>query len=195
MTVDADALLHVLELQPPDSTADERLAGGAVETIGKALKAAAAAAFASGAIGPAASTSMIAAEREVVSAVADALTTRLREILMSAWNKRAEIQAYADPAKHSPKETYYVKLYEHPITWTYAPTVKVTVPPYPSVPITLEVKLALKMDQAVLVIAAGKPTAIEPGKGKVEASATFGGLELCNPTSFDLGKLPGRLDL
>ena len=195
MTVDADALLHVLELQPPDSTADERLAGGAVETIGKALKAAAAAALTSGALGPESVASVVAANREVVGAVADALTLRLREILLSAWNKRAEIQAYADPAKHSPKETYYVKLYEHPITWTYAPTVKVTVPPYPSVPITLEVKLALKMDQAVLVIAAGKPTAIEPGKGKVEASATFGGLELCNPTSFDLGKLPGRLDL
>lgn len=195
MSAAADALLHVLELQPPDSSPDQRLDAGAIEVIGKALSAAATAAVGAGIIGPAALPSVRLAAGNVVSAVADALTTRLRDILVSAWNKREEIRTYGDPAKYPPNETHYVKLYEHPITWTFGPAVKVTVPPHPSFSIPLEVKLSLKVDQAVLVIQGGTPRAIEPGKGKVEATARFGGLELCKPATLDLGSLPGRLEL
>jgi len=195
MMIAPDSLMAILAVQPPANSADDRLDGGAAEKIGEALSAAATAAVGMGIVGPAALPSVRLATRNVVDAVADALRVRLRDVLVTAWNKREEIRKYRDTTKYPPNEKRYIQLYEHPITWTYAPTIKITVPGSASFDLPLEVKLTLKIDQAVLVIEGGAPSAIEPGVGKVEASARIGKLQLCPPATLELGKLPGSLAL
>ncbi len=193
MTVAPDTLLSILKLQPPGNSPDARLDGGAAERVGEALSAAATAAIGMGIVGPAALPSVMIASKNVVGAVADALGTRLRDVFVSAWNKREEIRKYRDTSKYPPNEKRYIQLYQHPISWTYTPVVKVSVPGGGSFDLPLEVKLSIKVDQAVLVLVGGKATAIEPGKGKVEATAKIGGLELCPPATLELGTLPGSL--
>lgn len=193
MSADRDSLLKILNLEPPENSRDDRLNGGAIEQIGEALGAAAATAMAAGIIGPEALPAVRSATRQVVALVADALELRLRDILVSAWNKRQEIAKYADTTKYPPTERRFVQLYEHPITWTYAPKVQLLVGGVSAVDVKLEVKLTLKVDQAVLAIEGGRVMAIEPGKGKVEASAKIGPLSLCPNASLNLGDLPGTL--
>lgn len=193
MSAQRDSLLKLLEIQSKEGSSDGRLDAGASGAIAKALAAAGGAAVAAGVIGPQALPAVTSALQQVARLVSEALEVRLGEIMVSAWNKRAEIRKYGDTTKYPPGQRRLVQLYEHPITWTYAPTVQLLVAGTKAIELPLEVKLALKVDQAVLVIEGGRVRAIEPGEGKLEVTAKLGSFELCPRKTVDLGTLPGSL--
>jgi hypothetical protein len=182
---DADSLATLFRIIPPPDT-DTHLSAPAIEAVAKAVAAAALAA------GAGSLASVPIAMSKAVVCVADAMTVRVGEILASAWNKRAEIRKYADVAQYPAGQERYVQLYEHPITWTYRPKLEITVRGA-TFTVPLEVKLALKVDKAVLVIDGGHLLAIEPGTGTIEGTAKIGTFDLGAPIKRDLGELPGRI--
>lgn len=185
MDANGDSLAWVFGLRPPKGS-DKRLDAAAVEAVTKAVVAAATAA------GPAAALGAPTAFAKAVSCVADAMETRLSEVVVSAWNKRKEITRYADLSKYPAGQKHYVQLYEHPVKWTYRPYLELVVRGV-KFTIDLEVVLTFKIDQAVLVIDGGRVMAIEPGTIKAEGTAKIGTFELCPPIKKELGDLPGSI--
>ncbi|MEP7383719.1 MAG: hypothetical protein ABI910_18680, partial [Gemmatimonadota bacterium] len=135
-------LAWVFGLRTPDGS-DKRLDAVVVSQVTKAVLAAATAA------GPVAAAGAAAAVARAVSCVADALESRLSEILVTAWNQRKEIAKYADIAKYPPGKKQYVQLYQHPVKWTYSPFLEITVRGIVFT-VKLEIILKLTIDQAVL---------------------------------------------
>jgi len=181
----AHTLAWLFGLRAPEGS-DKRLDASAIEAIRKAVLAAATLA------GPNALAGAAAAAMRAVACVADALESRLGEVMVTAWNQRKEIAKYADLSKYPPGKKQYVQLYQHPVKWTYRPFVEITVR---GVRFTVELEIVLKLtiDQAVLMIDGGRVMAIEPGKVKAEGTAKIGQFELCPPIKKELGELPGSI--
>ena len=135
----------------------------------------------------------------VVECVATALKTSIREIALSAWNKRAEVRKYADLTKYPAGQQHEVVLYEHPVKWTYKPYVEIrtSATPAPMAAPSLEIAIdvTLNFAQAVLVIDGGKIMSLKPGKVTAQGSAKIGGAKLCEPIKKELGELPGTWPL
>lgn len=182
---DADSLATLFRIVPPPGS-DEKLSAPAIEAVARAVGAAAVAA------GTGSLAAVPIATTKAVACIADAMRVRLVAVLASAWNKRAEIRKYADVEQYPAGQKRYVQLYEHPIKWTYRPSLEITVRGV-RFTVPLEVKLTLKVDQAVLVIDGGHLLAIEPGKGTIEGTAKIGTFDLSPPIKRELGELPGRI--
>lgn len=184
---ESDSLATLFRLVPP-ADSKSPLSAPALEAVAKAVGAAAVAAG-SGSL----ATVPMAVSKAAVC-VAQALSLRVAQILASAWSKRDEIRKYADVEKYPAGQERYVQLYEHPITWTYRPSLAITAQGA-TFTVPLEVKLTLKVDRAVLVIDGGRLLAIEPGTGTIDGTAKIGSIRLGTLVKRDLGELPGRLAL
>ncbi len=92
----------------------------------------------------------------VVGELARALSSPVTDVLVTAWNKRAEILKYADPRQLGSEETHEVSLYDHEVKETVTPSVEVLLAGQSVVKFAFPCAVTLALHGAVLVIRAGK---------------------------------------
>lgn len=126
--------------------------------------------------------------------LARALGTPLSEIAVNAWNKRKEIAKYADPKAYPPDETHAVWLYEHELTETIMPTVRVRYAGMELIQLVFEGAAKLTFHSAVLIIRGGRITHVQLGDITAAVSLSVKGAELVDK-ELKQWRVPGAVKL
>lgn len=99
----------------------------------------------------------------MVRELARALSTPVSEIGINLWNKRAEIQKYADTSDYPATEAHELELYEHELKQTVKPTIEVRVNGDRIASVTLTATASITVKAAKLVIRGGWITHVRLG--------------------------------
>jgi hypothetical protein len=119
--------------------------------------------------------------REIDNALHSALSVPISDILAGGWNQYRALAQYRDRSKHPPNEIALVPLKEHTITSSHRPQIEIFLNDRRIGAIEFEVRLALKIEVAILKIQNGKIKEIEAG------SCMGRGTLLCGPAIlFDM---------
>lgn len=100
----------------------------------------------------------------MVRALAHALATPVSEIGLNLWNKRAEIQKYADDSANPPTETHIVELYEHDLKQTLKSRIDIRLDGKTLGSVTLKATATVTVKAAKLVIRGGYITHVRLGE-------------------------------
>ena len=130
----------------------------------------------------------------VLLELAKSLRSPLSAIAAGVWNKRKEIQKYADQKTYPPDETNTVFLYEHELKQTIKPTVTIRYAGVKLMTLTFSGAATITLHSAVLVIRGGRITHIQ--LGDVTAAVELG-IEGAKAVSKELRtwKVPGAIKL
>jgi hypothetical protein len=101
--------------------------------------------------------------REIDNALHSALSVPISDILAGGWNQYRALAQYRDRSKHPPNEVALVPLKEHTITSSHKPQIEIFLNDRRVGAIEFEVRLALKIEAAILKIQNAKIREIEAG--------------------------------
>lgn len=130
--------------------------------------------------------------RAVGRALQQALDVNIADVLVGGWNTYHSLLEYTDPAKHPPEEVASVTLWEHTITSSHEPRVKLLVNGENVATITFGVDLELHFDSATLTIQDGKILEVRTGTCVGKGTLKCEGAVLMERSSAEI-PLPGRL--
>lgn len=99
----------------------------------------------------------------VVRELVGALGSPVSDVLVTAWNKRVEIQKYSDSKQVRPDETHEVSLYDHEVKQTVTPTVQVLLASQPVVTFAFPCSVTIALHGAMLVVRGGRVTHLRLG--------------------------------
>ena len=108
----------------------------------------------------------------------EALDLALTDILKSAWQTMAELQAYRDPEKHPPEEQSWVKLGRHKITSAHKPSVEVVFNGKRMGALEFDAKLVLNVSDAKLKVQDGRIWEVTGPVFEGQASLSYKGFAL-----------------
>jgi hypothetical protein len=109
----------------------------------------------------------------IADQTSEILNMNVLDALGEAWKKIAEVEEYADPAKHSPSEKNLLPLAEHTISSEHHPFLKVLFRGQEIGRLTFELKFSLILEGFVLVIQNARIMEIQAGRAKGEGSLSL----------------------
>jgi hypothetical protein len=130
------------------------------------------------------------ASAETLAQLGGLLARPLVTCLTEAWNKRAEFKKFADPAQYPPDKVARMTLHPHTVTWTYRPSVEITLNGKAVAKLSFVVEVEFKLDGAELVAQGGKFMRLHTGKSTLTATLSYHGVVLKTRTLGEYA-LPG----
>jgi hypothetical protein len=124
----------------------------------------------------------------------DILNLNVVDVLVGAWQKYMQIEAYADRTKYGAGETILVPLAEHVVDSKHQPFVEILLKDHEVGRVTFDLDFSLTLDGFVLKIRDAKIWEIQTGSGKGAGSLSLADVPLwqheLKPVQF-----PGRISL